>query len=193
MASTRLPSAPLSDVTGVIFCGGQSRRFGTDKALALYRGRRMVDWAADSLAGCAAHLAIGADYGLPAPWRRVAERRSGDGPLAALETALLLSPQPWVAVCGVDMPLLRPRFWQILASQRSGGASVQALREGQPQPLGALYHRRLLPHITALLDAGERRLQLACPPEYRQEVAGLGDYLRNVNTPHDLLELGWEG
>lgn len=36
-------------VAGVVLAGGQSRRFGRDKAEEYYRGRRLIDWSIDAL------------------------------------------------------------------------------------------------------------------------------------------------
>ena len=54
-STTRLAWRPrrLTDIRpailGAILAGGQARRFGSDKAQALWRGRRLIDHVADAL------------------------------------------------------------------------------------------------------------------------------------------------
>ena len=44
---------------GVVLAGGQSRRFGRDKALALLDGRPLIDHALAALVGCDALAVAG--------------------------------------------------------------------------------------------------------------------------------------
>lgn len=185
----------LAELTGAITGGGKSSRFGSDKALALLEGRPLLHHVAHSLDGCGLRLLVAppGKYALEG-WQPVPDTRPGEGPLAGLEAALGaavgLREAGWVAFTGVDLPRLTSDFWRTLAAARTPHAlSVQPLdAEGRPQPLAALYHTALLPHITALLDAGERRLRAAAPAEAVVTVAGIAPgVLRNVNTPADLV------
>ncbi|ANE44605.1 molybdenum cofactor guanylyltransferase [Deinococcus puniceus] len=187
----------LNGITGVITGGGKSSRFGSDKALALLEGRPLLHHVAHSLDGCGLRLLVAppGKYALGG-WQPVPDTRPGEGPLAGLEAALGVSLHlrgaGWVAFTGVDLPRLTPDFWLTLAAARTPHAlSVQPLdAEGRPQPLAALYHTAVLPHITALLDAGERRLRAAALAERVVTVLGIAPgVLRNVNTPADLLNL----
>lgn len=194
----------MSDVppalTAAITAGGQSRRFGTDKAAALLHGRPLLAHVAAALAAFPERVLVAPPgrYALPG-WRAVPDTRPGEGPLAGLEAALAAAPPGWVAFVGVDLPGLTPAYWAALVAASAdvppGVLSVQALDDtGRAQPLGALYHTALRPRITALLDAGERRLRQAAPPEAGRTVdlvpLGLSpDLLRNVNTPADLEQL----
>lgn len=181
------------DFSAVITAGGQSRRFGSDKALALWQGRTLLECVAHSFGDAPERLLIASAgrYALP-KWTVIADERPGEGPLAGLETALQASTCEWVAFAGVDLPTLTAGYWRRLAEARTADSlSVQAAdAQGQPQPLAALYHRDLLPHITALLGSGERRLRLACPTERAAVVQGLPvRYFWNINRPEDLAAL----
>ena len=178
------------NLTGAITAGGQSSRFGSDKARAVWQGKTLLEHAAASLEGCAAKLLIAppGKYVLSG-WCDIPDTRPGEGPLAGLEAALEHAPPGWVAFTGVDMPGLTPVYWERLAGARTDGVqAVLALDgEGRSQPLAALYHTGLLGHVTALLDSGERRLRLA-PPEGRTVlVPGLSaEFFWNVNRVGDL-------
>lgn len=188
----------MSRIAAFITAGGQSRRFGRDKALAVWRGQTLLSHVAASLAAAEPRFLISppGKYALPG-WPALSDLRPGEGPLAGLETALTHAPVGWVAFAGVDNPALTPAYWQALAAAAAPGAlSVQALApDGGAQPLGALYHTALLPHVQALLGAGERRLRLAAPSEAEGTVLVRGlsaVYFQNVNRPADLAALGGE-
>jgi molybdopterin-guanine dinucleotide biosynthesis protein A len=184
----------LAELTGAITAGGKSSRFGSDKALALLEGRPLLHHVSHSLESCGLRLLVAppGKYALEG-WQPVPDTRPGEGPLAGLEAALRaairLRGAGWVAFTGVDLPRLTSDFWRTLAARTPHALSVQPLdSEGRPQPLAALYHTDLLPHITALLDAGERRLRAAAPAEAVCTVAGIAPgVLQNVNTPADLV------
>lgn len=179
----------MDGVSAVITAGGQSSRFGTDKALARLHGRTLLEHVAASLEECKNRLLIApaGKYALSG-WTVIPDLRPGQGPLAGLETALTHAPPGWVAFAGADMPFLTPEYWQTLAQARTPEAlAVQAVNAGgRPQPLAALYHTDLLGRVTELLDGGERRLRVAALPERAIQVTGLDGWLRNVNTPADL-------
>ena len=184
----------LRSCTAAITAGGQSSRFGSDKALARWQERTLLEHAAAGLAGCGRRLLIAppGKYTLPG-WENWPDTRPGAGPLAGLEAALTHAAPGWVAFTGVDNPALTADYWAaLLAARRPDALSVQALHPQRgPQPLGALYHTDLLPQVTALLGAGERRLRRAAPAERTVIVPGLSPaFFQNVNRPADLAELG---
>lgn len=188
-----MESGRWEGITATITAGGQSRRFGSDKARARLQGITLLERVAASLDGARKKLLIApaGRYSL-AGWTVIPDTRPGQGPLAGLETALLQAATGWVAFAGVDMPLLDTTYWETLLRARGPGAlAVQATHpERGPQPLAALYHVSLLPRITALLDAGERRLRQAALPDHTSLVTDLPErYFLNVNTPGDLRRI----
>lgn len=119
-------------MSGVVLCGGASRRMGRDKALLELDGEPMAARVAAALrrAGAAEVLAVGGDLprlralGLDAR----PDRWPGAGPLPATITALAVASEELVLVVGCD--LLRP-------SEAAMAATVAAL-EGDPDALGAV-------------------------------------------------------
>ncbi|WP_034388065.1 molybdenum cofactor guanylyltransferase [Deinococcus sp. YIM 77859] len=192
----------MQEVVAAITAGGHSRRFGSDKAAARLEGRTLLEHVAASLKPCSLRLLIAPPgrYVLSG-WVNVPDTRPGEGPLGALEAALAAAQWRrgacWVAFAGVDMPRLSPAYWVTLARARTPDAqAVLALdAAGRPHPLAALYHTALLKEVTALLDAGERRLRAAAPlgrtvtvpAHLLEEVSPKA--LQNVNTPADLAAL----
>jgi molybdopterin-guanine dinucleotide biosynthesis protein A len=181
----------------VVTAGGQSRRFGQDKALYVHEGRTLLDRVTDSLAAGAPRLLVAPEERYArVGWTTVPDLRPGLGPLAGLESALTwLGPEPrWVAFAAVDLPNLTPDFWAQLAGRAAPDvdAVIGVDGEGRDQPLAALYHTRLLGRVRALLDADERRLSALLTPA-RSERVGWSELRRhgeavflNANRPDDL-------
>ncbi len=74
-------------IAGVVLAGGRSSRFGSDKAEALYRGRRLIDWAIATLEPhCETILVSGRDH----PDHPQIDDRpaAGMGPLGGLAGAM---------------------------------------------------------------------------------------------------------
>ena len=175
-----------------ITAGGQSRRFGSDKALYLPDGRTLLERVAGSLEHFGPRLLVAppGKYVLHG-WQQVEDTRPGDGPLAGLEAALRAAPPGWLAFSAVDLPFLTPAYWaRLLEAVQPGAQAVCGLdAAGRRQPLAALYHTDALDVVAALLDSGERRMVALLDVLPRLEVdwtqlQGFGDQLyRNLNTP----------
>lgn len=74
-------------ILGAIIAGGKARRFGSDKALALHDGQRLIDIIGDSLRAQTANAVI-CGRTLPG-WHSLADRPAPDlGPLGGLNAAL---------------------------------------------------------------------------------------------------------
>ena len=164
---------------GVVLAGGQSRRFGRDKALALLDGRPLIDHALAALAGCDALAVAGRE------WPGIAslpDRPSPDlGPLGGLNAALhhaVAKGFSHVASLPVDSPTL-PADW--LAKLGDGPAHAAG------QPLIAVCPVALADGLEAFVAGGGRRV--------REWVAGTGARavdlgpLANLNQPGDLDRL----
>ncbi|MEZ5976091.1 MAG: molybdenum cofactor guanylyltransferase [Planctomycetota bacterium] len=186
-------------VLGVILCGGQSRRMGTDKAELSWDGRSLLRRTEETLRQVLPRICFGVARdaaAAPEGGCAIEDLRAEAGPLAGLEAALdAAQPMPqveWVLLAACDLPGLHAGVLQRLATARALAApGTGALMFGDaehPQPLIALYHTRLLPYVRAALDQGERRMtawmrQPGAPPVAWVESSGLDSGLTNVNTP----------
>ena len=188
----------MRGVSAAILAGGQSRRFGSDKARAVFEGRTLLERVAASLQAFEPRLIVAPPdrYALPG-WTTVADTRPGEGPLAGLEAALGASGTGWLALSAVDLPRLTPAYWALLARHRQPSAQFVAgvAESGHAQVLAALYHVSALPLASALLDAGERRLRAlevmltGVRVPWAEVEAVTPDAFRNANTPEDLAGL----
>ncbi|MGP3560462.1 molybdenum cofactor guanylyltransferase [Geobacillus sp. BK01] len=154
-------------IAGAVLAGGQSRRFGRPKAFALHEGAPFFTWSVAALRSVADELYIVSHPSLVDEFRRQTdipvlldvERCRGCGPLAGIYTVMEQSQADWVFVLPCDMPYMRQEVTNRLVSYIDPMVdAIVPLHGGRPEPLVALYHRRLSPVIAELLDIGERRM-----------------------------------
>ncbi len=192
------------NASAIVLAGGGSRRFGRDKALVALDGvpllRRVLD-AARAASDDVWIVADRADKYAFEGVQQLADRRPGHGPLGGLHTGLAAARHERAFLLGCDTPLLHPGVLRRLGAEPGDADAVVPYRRhpGEPEthhafPLHALYHRRCLPAIWALL--AERRLAMKAlldridvrwiPLEAFREVDPELRSFLNVNTPADL-------
>jgi len=166
----------------VLLVGGASRRFGSPKALARFRGETLADRAWRLLGdACDERIAVGRSPGLP--FETIDDAADDGGPLAGIVAGLRAARYETVIVIPVDAPLLT------VAALQQLGAACRDAAIPQTGPLPGAYAKSVLP---ALEDALARR-DLAL-----RAVVGRIDtvvleldpaVLANVNEPSDLERL----
>ncbi|MCU0596206.1 MAG: molybdenum cofactor guanylyltransferase [Desulfobacterota bacterium] len=188
-------------LTGAVLAGGRSVRYGRNKALEVFEGERLVDRAVGALRlHCSPVLLVANELKLYLTVRATLLRDvvPFQGPLGGIYTALLFSPNDWVAVRATDMPIFVPEVLErMLALSRGGGDAVVPRLGEKYEPLFALYHRRCIPAIADVLEGPHRnvisfyrkiRLNLLEEDQWRS-VDPQGLSFRNVNTPEDWSSL----
>lgn len=166
---------------GAILAGGQARRFGSDKAHARYKGRRLIDLAADALcAQCDGLVVCGREE---AGFTCIPDRPEADmGPLGGINAAL-----HYAAGNGFDRVLSVacdiPDIPSDLATALSGeGAAIV-----QSQPVVGLWPVELARTLDDFLARGGRKLfDFAGRADAR--LVRFDPPLLNINRPEDLPE-----
>lgn len=150
-----------------ILAGGQSRRFGSDKARALVHGQPMLTRIAQMLEPVSRQTRIVAqragaydDLG----WPTIADRHPGLGPLAGIESALLhateFGERGWVLIAACDLLALRLSWIDLLwerAQQANPPIAVVFAAAGvdgkRHHPFPGLYHTGAAASISECLAA----------------------------------------
>ncbi len=193
------------DTGAVVLAGGESRRFGSDKPDAAWRGRDLLAHVLAAIPEECAHrlLVTRADQALPASADAFDAVVHDDpeapaGPLRGLVRGLAACPADWAWVVACDLPLLRPDLLRLLRRLAEPGDSAVIPRwDDRLQPLCALYARAAAPALAAALNAGERTLRGAVatvgfrpvPASELRAVDPRGESFVNVNTPRELSAL----
>ncbi len=185
----------LTDVTGVILVGGQSRRMGRDKALLPLGGKPLVERAIDAFRQFFARTLLVGDRG--ERFREfgveiVPDIHPGSA-LGGLHTGLARAGTPYVFVSACDVPWPDPRVIARLCSLRGGYDVVVPRTADGLDPLFALYGTGCLPAMERMLREGNYRI-FDFYPEVRtryveeEELADVvtpGRTFVNVNTPEE--------
>lgn len=189
-------------LTGAILAGGQSRRFGSNKALVTVDGVRLIDRVIDSIAMvCEPIMLIANDL---KPYYDVRAALVQDfiphqGPLGAIYTALLFSPHEWVFVKATDMPYINLEIIRKMQALAAGWDGVAPVLADKFEPLFALYNRRCLPAIADILQGEERKVTSfygkvkirALEEDQWRAIDEEGRSFLNINTIEDWEKLPW--
>jgi molybdopterin-guanine dinucleotide biosynthesis protein A len=169
-------------VLGAVLAGGRSSRFGSDKALAVWRGKPLIAHAADALAvQCDAVIVVGRNApgftsvtDWPAPDR---------GPLGGLAGALRYALEngfELVLTCGVDSVGVPADLRNQLAPAPAYVAS---------QPVLGLWPADSAGVLEALMLGAGKHSMLAFAERIGARGVKLSTEPANVNAPEDLARL----
>jgi molybdopterin-guanine dinucleotide biosynthesis protein A len=179
---------------GFVLVGGNSSRMGHDKASLPYRGKTLVEHVAVAVAEAAGSVTlVGAPERYPnSILPRIADSRSGSGPLAGIHSALSASRAAWNLIVACDMPGVSGPFLSSLfeAAERSGyDCLIPSGPSGLPEPLCAVYHASCLGPVGEALDRNVRKIL--------EGLAGVrigtwkvpeSHWFRNANTPEEWIQ-----
>jgi len=168
-------------ILGAVLAGGQSSRFGSDKALAMLHGETLVARAVDMLSGwCEKVVVVGREQA-PAPtlpdWPR-----AGMGPLGGIAAALHDARDEGfdaVLTCGVDSVDLPESLPSLLSPAPAYLAD---------QPVVGLWPITAIKPIEAILRGDGRHSMRAFAEAIGARAVHSGKASININTPADLAE-----
>ncbi len=182
--------------SAIVLAGGQSRRFGKNKAEVQVAGKTLLEWVLDVISPLFDDIVLVG--GVPelshtqsGEIRILEDEIPGVGPLGGLYTGLGAIRRARALCVACDMPLLTPELISRLLEVRSSAAAVVFRHGAQVEPLCALYARMLRPVIRQQIEARDYRMHsllerirpayvdLEDSPETRRR-------FRNVNTVSDL-------
>ena len=150
----------ISGMTGIVLAGGRSSRFGTNKALADWRGMTLIESVVNSLLKVLPSVMVVTKNESELAFLKndrvsVIEDLCRDGhPMGGLFTALrdLKTGHAFVAAC--DMPFVRPELIEALWRSRADYDAVIPVWKDVRQPLCGVYARGCVGMIRSAIDEG---------------------------------------
>jgi molybdopterin-guanine dinucleotide biosynthesis protein A len=148
---------------GIVLCGGQSLRMGSDKGLLNYKGRSWAQIASDKLCQMAIPVKISVNArqyqpyaDLFPPAQLIADDPFIDvkGPLAGLLSAHLSAPEEDIFLLACDMLLMEKRLMQSLLDAFESNNIFDACiftNGGQLEPLCGIYSSSALKIVMQML------------------------------------------
>ena len=191
-------------VYGAVLAGGQSRRFGKDKARFKWQGISFVERVCLALerSGLPVCIILKKDqayYYKDSGRKILPDLYPQQTPLVGLLTALESLPSEWVFVTACDMPAICPRLIKglIHLAQESPAEAIIPVYKSRPQPLLGLYRRTILEQARNHLRRKELSLQRLLSSLRRHLVSERlwrsldpqGTSFLNINYPEDVSRL----
>jgi len=189
-----------TDITGVVFAGGQGRRMGgVDKGLVELDGRALVAHVIERLAPQVGELVINANqnrdryaaFGYPVVADVIPDFA---GPLAGLHAAMAAATTPYVVTSPCDSPFLPADLVARLALALAATPLDLAVARtfDQPHPVFSLVRTDVRPHLEAFLRGGGRKIDAWYATLRVADVRfdDEADAFRNINTAAELAASG---
>lgn len=152
---------------GVILCGGQSTRMGTDKGMIKLHANTWAQTAVDKMTALNLEVVLSVnaiqynDYLTVFHESQLVKDKDGlpvRGPLAGVLSVHLQYPEKDLFVLACDMPLMETAVLNELLSmalKEPAAAAFVYTNEGEQEPLCAIYKANGLAHINDLLKTGQ--------------------------------------
>jgi molybdopterin-guanine dinucleotide biosynthesis protein A len=189
-----------TDITGVVFAGGQGRRMGgVDKGLVELDGRALVAHVIERLAPQVGELVINANqnrdryaaFGYPVVADVIPDFA---GPLAGLHAAMAAATTPYIVTSPCDSPFLPADLVARLALALAATPLDLAVARtfDQPHPVFSLVRTDVRPHLEAFLRGGGRKIDAWYATLRVADVRfdDEADAFRNINTAAELAASG---
>ncbi|RPI74693.1 MAG: molybdenum cofactor guanylyltransferase [Desulfobacteraceae bacterium] len=157
-------SSAFKDVTGVILVGGQSRRYGCNKALVEVQGVKLIERITAIMIPLFKQVILITNtpheyefLNLPMHTDYI----KGLGPLGGIYTGLKMMPDEAGFFVACDMPFLNPDLIRHMVDLRQDfDLVVPRLANGFLEPLHAVYQRSCLPAIETLIASKKHQIFL---------------------------------
>ncbi len=141
----------------MVLAGGQSQRMGRNKAALPFDGTPLVLRVARRLAQICHPVYVVArtpetyrDFELPV----IVDTLPGHGPLGGLHAGLTAISTAYAVAVACDLPFLHVELLSHLIERAEGLDAVVPIVAGRPQPVHAVYHRRVAQAAEAILQGG---------------------------------------
>jgi molybdopterin-guanine dinucleotide biosynthesis protein A len=179
-------------VNAFVLAGGQSTRMGRDKALLPFAGRALVEHMLDRLRSLDLEPCIcGSRPDLARFAQVIPDETAHRGPLSGLCAALAVSDSDLNLFVPVDLPMIPPGFLRWLRARAETSQALATIPRygGRPQPLCAVYSRRLREGLHNFLAEGNFKVMTAI----QGSVASLGEPIDafDVESVASTSPAGW--
>jgi molybdopterin-guanine dinucleotide biosynthesis protein A len=187
----------FEDVAGVILAGGQSRRYGSNKALVQVNGITLIEKVTEVMGLLFEEQVIITNTPDEYAHLRLPMHEDlikGLGPLGGIHTALTLLKKEAGFFVACDMPSLNAELIRHMVGIRDAYDAVVPIIKGKLEALHSLYHKRCLPAVERLIESGELQVfrffhQVSVRYVNEDEIRVFDPGLRsffNVNRPQEL-------
>jgi molybdopterin-guanine dinucleotide biosynthesis protein A len=188
------------NISGVVLAGGENKRFPYLKAFVEVGGEAIIDRSLRLLAVLFDEVIISTnqpDVYFPKCPFLIGDILAEKGPATGILSCLLniRNDRAFFAAC--DMPFIKEELIALLASYPAEFDAVVPVHRGRPEPLMAVYHKRIVPTLEKSIRDGVKSLTAILKiidtkyveREQLLRVDAEGRSFININTPEDLIHI----
>ena len=145
-------------ISAVLLAGGESRRFGQDKATFLWEGEPLWKRQLATLQETDVEEILLSARADP-PWRPTdldfaADAKPSCGPIGGLSAALVAMTGSHLLALAIDMPFMTPRYLRSLIGLVTAGCGIVPVLNGEPEPLAAIYPGEAAETVAEMIKEG---------------------------------------
>jgi len=148
--------------TAIILAGGKSTRMGRDKALLPIGGRPMIEGIIEQLRTVFSEVIISAADDSKYSFKGVTvipDEVADEGPFQGIICAMRRARFPVCLVISCDIPEVPVRLVRRMIALAHNADGAVPVRDGYPEPMFAVYSKKLLPLMERSFAVGNRKLQ----------------------------------
>ena len=143
-------------VTGIILCGGKSRRMGKNKALLKLKEKYIISYVVDILSGFCNKLILSSNSSdlkfLKIPV--VEDEHKNIGPIAGIIAGLKASENQINIVFSCDTPFITSGFVEYMLSKADSVDVLLPVFDGFLQPMTGIFDKKIIPLIENEISKG---------------------------------------
>ncbi|EMD78311.1 molybdopterin-guanine dinucleotide biosynthesis protein MobA [Vibrio diabolicus E0666] len=182
----------------VILAGGQASRMGgKDKGLIELNQKPLIEHVIERLSPQTPRILINANRNQDAysKFGFVFSDQFKDfpGPMGGIHAGLMHAETDWVGFVPCDSPQINTDLVERFCQAAKEDSDILVAHDGDhQQPVFTLYHKRVLPKLTAFLERGDRKIILLykeCNTSY-VDFSDSPNCFVNLNTPEELAQFG---
>ena len=184
----------IKDISGIILCGGKSKRYGSDKGLAFYHGKQLIQHAIEKLIPLCDEILISSNnnnyhhFGYPC----IADDIKQAGPASGILSAMKKAKHENCLVLACDMPDVPSELFSFLLEEKKDSDIVVPVHDGLIEPLAALYLKSLSSKLEPILNKGIYKMTTilshfkTCYCEVSSQEFYHKNIFRNINYMEDI-------
>lgn len=182
----------MTEITGIVICGGKSCRFGNDKGMCMLGNKPMIHYSIDSLKPVCSEIIISSndpkynDLG----YKTVVDTFEGIGPIGGIISALEISATEDNIIISCDMPFLNHELFKYIIDNKNNALAASPLFNGFIEPLCSYFNKNSLIGIKQFISSDNyKMIDILESINYKKIIIDdslpfyHADLFHNINTP----------
>ncbi|MBQ4463123.1 MAG: molybdenum cofactor guanylyltransferase [Eubacterium sp.] len=151
----------MDDLSVGVLAGGKSSRMGRDKVFLKIGEKTFIEHICEELS-CFGELLISCrdpEKFSALGYATVTDERDGFGPLEGIRQLIRHAACDDIFICAVDMPFISKELVEFLWKKKDPGSDcISVVCRENPEPMCAIYNKRVLPVIESMVEQGKGRV-----------------------------------